>query len=119
MKRLTAVLLTALFLSAPVSALAGDKNARQANDTLSLSNTDNYRWKASTLEGKQRELGYRQQWVALELIDIYYRLAETKSAMADARDTKDRTRERLLEKQLYALKAEEGQLWAELERLNK
>lgn len=119
MKRTTAIALTALFLSAPVFAVADDRNARYTNDDLYRPTADDYRWQASTLEGKQRELGYRQQWVAMELIDIYYRMAETKAAMTEAHETRDRTREHLLEKQLYTLKTEEGQLWGELERLNK
>jgi len=119
MKQITAAMLTALFLSAPLSAMADDRNVRQANDDIYLRTVDDYRWKASTLEGKQRELGYRQQWVAMELIDVYYRLAETKSAMTDAHSSKDRVRERLLERKFSSLKSEEGQLWAELQRLNK
>jgi len=119
MKRITAVMLTALFLAAPVSGVADDKNARHVNDNLYLRNADEYLWKASTLEVRQRDLGYRQQWVASELIDICYKLADTKAALADAIKGKDWSREQLLERQYFALKAEEGDLWDELERLNR
>jgi len=119
MKRMTVVLLTAFFLSAPVPAVADDGDSGPEFQDPFLRNAEQYRWKASTLEGKRRELGYRQQWVVSELIDICYELAETKIALAGAADRGDRNRQRLLEKRYFALKAEEGQLWDELERLNR
>jgi len=119
MKWIVAVTLTALFLAAPVSAIAGDKNARLTNDSLYIGNADEYLWKANTLEIRQPDFGYRQQWVASDLIDICYRLAETKTALADAIRTEDLRRERLLERRFIALKSEEGQLWSEFDRLNK
>jgi len=119
MKRMVAATLTALVLAAPVSAIAGDKNARFTNDSLYVGNADEYLWKANTLEIRQPDFGYRQQWVASDLIDICYRLAETKTALADAIRTEDRARERLLERRFTALKSEEGQLWSEFDRLNK
>lgn len=119
MKRMTAVLLTAFFLSAPVSAVADDGDFYIETKVLDLRDVEAYLWKASALEGKWRDLEYRQQWVMSELIDICYTLAETKAALADAVHTADWNREEKLERQYVALKAEEGQLWDEFERLNK
>lgn len=119
MKRTTAAILAALFLFSPASAIAGDDDARQVNDEIFRRNADDYRWKASMLEGKQPQLGYRQQWVAWELIDTYYKLAETRSALGDAVESNDWTREKKLEQQFHTLKTEERQLWAEFDRLNK
>ncbi|MDH3231663.1 MAG: hypothetical protein OEN55_17885 [Alphaproteobacteria bacterium] len=119
MKRMTAVLLAAFFLSVPLSAIADDGDSQTEFQDPYLRNTEEYRWKASTLEGKWRDLGYRQQWVMSELIDLCYRLAETKAALAEAVDRADWNREEKLELQYLALKAEEGRLWDELERLTK
>lgn len=119
MKRLTIVTLAALLLFASPWVIADDQNARHVNDDPHLRNAEEYRWRASTLEGKQRELGYRQQWIVSELIDVYYRLAENKAALADAHDAEDQGREGLLETEYYNLKQEERELWAELERVSK
>ena len=119
MKRMTAVLLTAFFLSAPASAIADDGESYHETKVLNLRNVEAYRWKASTLEGEWRELEYREQWVVSELIDICYELAETKAALADAVSTRDWHRKTQLENRYLALKAEEGQLWDEFARLNK
>ena len=119
MKRITAVLLTAFFLSVPVMAIADDSDSPVQLQDPNLRNTEEYRWKASALEGTWRDQGYRQQWVMSELIDICYKLAETKAALADAADRGDWTREDKLEQQYLALKGEEGRLWDELERLTR
>jgi hypothetical protein len=103
MKRMMAVLLTAFFLSAPALAIADDGDFYHETKVLSLRNVEEYRWKASTLESKWRDLGYRQQWVMSELIDICYRLAETKAALAEAVDRADWNREEKLELR-YCLK---------------
>lgn len=119
MKRMTAVMLTAFFLSAPVSAIADDGDSYHETKVLDLRNAEEYFWKASTLEGKWQDLEYRQQWVMSELIDICYRLAETKAEMAAAVHSADWNSEEKLEQQYFALKAEEEQLWDELERLTR
>ena len=119
MKRMTAVLLAAFFLSAPIPAIAGDDGVYDETKVLDLRDVEQYLWKASTLEEEWRELEYRQQWVMSELIDTCYGLAETKAALMEAAHSADWNRERKLERQLSALKAEEGQLWDELERLIK
>ncbi len=119
MKRMTAVLLAAFFLSAPSLAVADDGDSYHETKVLKLRNVEAYHWKANTLEGEWRELEYRQQWVVSELIDICYELAETKAALADAASTGDRDRKEQLKNQYLALKAEEGQLWDEFARLNK
>lgn len=119
MKRMTAVLFAAFVLSLPLSAIADEGDSRSELQDHYLRTTEEYQWKASTLEGKWRDLGYRQQWVMAELIDICYRLAETKEAMAQAVKTADRDRQETLETEYYALKREERQLWDELERLTK
>ncbi len=118
MKRMTAVLLTAIFLSVPFSAIADDGDAPIQFLSHDLRDNDQYRWKANTLEGKWRDLEYRQQWVMAELIDICYRLAETKAALEIAVDRADWNREEKLEQQYLALKVEERRLWDELERLS-
>ena len=117
MKRMTAVLLAAFFLSAPVPAIAGDDDVYDETKVLDLRDVEQYLWKASTLEGEWQELEYRQQWVMSELIDICYGLAEAKAELMEATHGADWNRERRLERQFSALKAEEEQLWDELERL--
>ncbi len=118
MKRMTAVLLTAILLSAPLDAIADDGDVPVQVVGHELRDTEEYQWKASTLEGKWRDFEYRQQWVMVELIDICYLLAETKAALAAAIDAADWNREEKLEQRYLALKAEEGRLWDELERLS-
>ncbi|UCH73169.1 MAG: hypothetical protein JSU82_12490 [Rhodospirillales bacterium] len=117
--RIPALLMAGLVLCLSSFAIAGDRQSGHLNDDLQLREAEDYRWKASTLEGKQRELGYRQQWVVAELIDICYRLAETEHALANAIHMQDPMRERSLELKLSDLKAEERQLWDELDRLTK
>ena len=119
MKWMTAALLAAFFLFAPLSAIAEDDVSNHATEVLNLRNVEAYHWKANTLEGEWRGLEYREQWVVSELIDICYELAETKGALADAGSAGDRDRKKLLENQYLDLKAEEAELWDELARLNK
>jgi hypothetical protein len=119
MKRITALLLTAFFLATPLPAIADDGDYYYNSQNPYLRNAEEYRWKASNLEDTWRQLGYRQQWVVSELIDIYYKLAETKVDLADAVSMADWNREELLEIQYFTLKAEESQLWDEFERLKK
>jgi hypothetical protein len=119
MNRMTAVLLTAFFLSAPVPAIADDGDVQHETTVLDLRDVEQYLWKASTLEEEWRELEYRQQWVMSELIDICYGLAEAKAALTEAAHSANWNSERKLERQYLTLKAEEGQLWDELERLIK
>ncbi len=118
MKRMMAVLWTAIFLSVPLTAIADDGDAPIQLLGHDLRDNEEYRLKASALEGTWRDLEYRQQWVMAELIDICYRLAETKAALETAIDRADWNREEKLEQQYLALKAEEGRLWDELERLS-
>lgn len=119
MKRMTALLMAALFLSAPSLAIADDGDSYHATRVADLRNVEEYRWKASTLEGTWRDLEYRQQWVMSELIDICYKLAETKADLAAAAERADWNREKKLEQRYVALKAEEGRLWDEFERLKE
>jgi hypothetical protein len=59
MNRMTAVLLTAFFLSAPVPAIADDGDVQHETTVLDLRDVEQYLWKASTLEEEWRELEYR------------------------------------------------------------
>lgn len=119
MTRTIAAMLAALFLLAPLAALADDGDFYPVPGDVAFGNADDYRWKASTLEGQRQKLAYRQQWIVSDLIDVYYKMAETQAAITDAGDIGDRNRQELLERQFRALTAEEVRLWREFERLNK
>lgn len=118
MIRILAALLTVLFVSAPSLAIAEEElDAYGVSEDVYMQTAEEYRGKASILEGEVRKIGYRLQWVVTELIDVYYDLSETRIELASA--IGDRDREEQLVLMFFTLKAEEERLWQEIERSNR